>query len=46
VIPPNRQQQIYLEVKPINAASATILIENGKAINAATETPQIIRCDI
>jgi hypothetical protein len=46
VIPPNRQQQIYLEVKPINAASATILIENGKVNNAATETPQIIRCDI
>jgi len=43
---PNKQQQIYLEVKPVNASSATILIENGKSIKSNTETSQIFRCDI
>jgi len=43
---PNKQQQIYLEVKPVNASSATILIDNGKTINSNKETSQIFRCDI
>jgi len=45
VIPPNKQKQLYLEVKPINASSATILIENGKNVNSSTDTQPISRCD-
>jgi hypothetical protein len=43
---PNKQQQIYLEVKPVNADSATILIENGKSSNAVKDTPPVLRYDI
>lgn len=46
VLPPNKQKQLYLEVKPINASSATILIENGKAIISSKDTQPISRCDI
>lgn len=43
---PNKQQQIYLEVKPVNADSATILIENSKSRNEVKDTPPVLRCDI
>lgn len=43
---PSKQQQIYLEVKPVNADSATILIENGKSRNAVKDTLPVLRCDI
>jgi hypothetical protein len=43
---PNKQQQIYLEVKPVSASSATILIENGKSMNAANDNQPVYRCDI
>jgi hypothetical protein len=46
VIPPNKQKQVYLEVKPINASSATILIENGKSVSTSTDTAPIVRCNI
>ena len=46
VIPPNKQKQVYLEVKPVNASSATILIENGKTRNSSKDTQPISRCDI
>ena len=46
VIPPNKQRQVYLEVKPINASSATILIENGITINSSKDTQPFSRCNI
>jgi hypothetical protein len=46
VLPPSKQKQLYLEVKPVTASSATILIENGKSVASSTETTPIVRCSI
>jgi len=46
VLSPSKQKQVYLEVKPINASSATILIENGKSVASSAETNPIVRCSI
>lgn len=46
VINPNKQKQIYLEIKPINASSATIVIENGKSLISPNIASYVTRCDI